>query len=273
MNKTNTFLAIASGVLIGTTAFAQSTTSYSDGDILLGFRATDTSSAYVVNLGQALPFYSNSQGNSFVLNYIGGIGNDLSNIFGANWATRIDPATGTGAVLFSFIGTSRTPSFGLPQYTIFSSNPDSANPFGRSPVAALALVSNLVAAEGNFFAGNLRTANSAYATIQNANDTNGYASFQPGGIGPDGQARTISYDYFDPTNESAVAISSVLFLNEILPGSGPSRQLGSFVLAANGALIYTQSISAIPEPSTYLAGGLALVAVGSFLRRRRPAQA
>jgi hypothetical protein len=82
MKKTLLAILAAAGVTSG--AFAASNTTYSAGDVLLGFRYTDPeqTKAYIVNLGNI----------NTVANYTPAwsginLSSDLQTVFGANWAT------------------------------------------------------------------------------------------------------------------------------------------------------------------------------------------
>ena len=75
------------------TSHAQATASYSAGDLLLGFRASDGTGAtknYVVNLGSADNLSTLSTPKLFGAD--GAIATDLTNVFGADWNTRSDPS-------------------------------------------------------------------------------------------------------------------------------------------------------------------------------------
>ena len=109
------------------------------------------------------------------------------------------------------------------------------------------------------------TSNSNWNVIQAASQTNSYAFFQPGGSGVAGQGN-ISFGVFSPTNESA-GLSNVLFLDEIIPGTGASTELGYFALDSLGDLTFNTP-AAVPEPSTYAAGALGLIALMVTAYRR-----
>src|SRR5262245_44760998 len=71
---------------------------YDDGDIFVGFHATDRTLDYLVNIFQPNQFATVSRGLTFQVN-TGNLLADLVTIFGSDWYTRLDPNTGTNAVL------------------------------------------------------------------------------------------------------------------------------------------------------------------------------
>ena len=91
------------------------------------------------------------------------------------------------------------------------------------------------------------TASSAgKGVIQNNSDINSYASYQPGGtVENAGPAPGTSFQAFNPTIESTFSTSvsdSVLDLFRMTPSSEtdqPGDYLGTFTIAANGALTFT----------------------------------
>src|ERR1700730_5022180 len=91
-------LVLACMALAASQAIA-ATVSYSDGDLFLGFRSTDGTQDYLVDIGQAAQFVNAAPGATITISLASSI--DLSNVFGASWFTRVDPNTGRGAVLWA----------------------------------------------------------------------------------------------------------------------------------------------------------------------------
>ena len=78
---------------------AGSALTYDDGDLFLGFRSTDGTSDYLVNILQPAQFVNAPPGSTFQV-VRETMSADLAVAFGSDWYTRIDPNTG------------RTPSYG-----------------------------------------------------------------------------------------------------------------------------------------------------------------
>lgn len=248
-------LALAAGLLLTASAQGQTTT-WSEGDLILGFRSTDGSNSLLVNVGPASQF---TLGNSFTLN-IGTLSPDLESVFGANWFTRIDPNTGVSAVRISFFGSVRTGSGPSTVTTLYTSNPN-ATPFFRDTSSGLGPARSEMVAAGGAYAGNTPTGN-PLALIQANNATNSYASFQDPGP---------SFGRFNPSNE--VGTNQPIYLNQLISGAGasalPGNLLGTISLDSTGTAVF-----AVPEPSTYLMGAIgAALLVGAWRRRRLAALA
>ena len=129
------FALLLFGVFAGS-AVAQSTRgqpdgattlTYNDGDLFLGFRATDRTSDYLVNIGQPTQFVNAAPGSTFPV-AVGSTSADLATAFGADWYTRIDPNTGRNAVLWAVVGGRQIGASGDPDNTLYSTNPV-ANPW------------------------------------------------------------------------------------------------------------------------------------------------
>lgn len=212
-------------------ACAQSALTYNDGDLFLGFRATDGTSDYLVNLGQASQFVGQSSGSSQQAS-VGNIGADLTTVFGSDWYTRIDANTGTSAVKWAIVGAREVAASSDPANTLYSTSANSSA-WPRLSDTAQSYTSSLIASLGNAFSGNQSTANSPQGLIQTAAANNSYASFQPGGSHSQG----ISFQTWNPSNEGAP--STRLFLDRITPGSGASELLGVLTLSSNGNVTFT----------------------------------
>ena len=157
---------------------------------------------------------------------VGSTSADLATAFGSDWYTRIDPGTGVNAVLWAVVGGREIAASGDPANTLYSTNPIST-PWARHSDTAQSFTATLIAAMGNnYFAGDPSTVNNPHGFIQNASHSNSYASYQPGGANSNG----ISFQTWNPRNEAPPA--SALYINPIIPGSGASAFLGSFVLSS-----------------------------------------
>lgn len=219
---------------------------YNDGDLFLGFRATDRTSDYLINIGPPTQFVNAPPGSTFQVD-IDGSGTALPDLIVAflnDWFTRIDPATQVHAVQWAVTGGRQIAGGGDPMNTLYSTNPE-AEPWPRRSDTAQGATTSLIAQMANFFAGNMSTANNPFGLIQNAVSNNSYASFQPGGANSGG----ISFQTWNPWNEGAPSV--ILYFDRILPGGGggPSQLLGSFMLTANGELFFTAAGGPSPTPS------------------------
>lgn len=250
---------------------------YNPDDLLLGFRATGGTGVtqdYLVDIGPAAVYTGANA--SFSVEGLGNIGADLTNVFGSDWSSRSD-------LFWSVSGTAGLSGIGNdPAKTLYATTAE--EPFGtpamlwnRGSNSAQGVVSSKMVSLAQAFAftagsPNASTANSSVALIQNAEDTNSYASFYAG---------TASFGYFDPTIEGTFANGTargVLDLVRLLPGSPgtPGEIVGTFTLDDRANLIFN-----VPEPSTTaaLTLGIAMLAmvrglwsVPMAVRRRDPVQ-
>ncbi len=222
-------------------AFAGDPLTYDDGDLFLGFRATDRPNDYLVNIKQPTPFLNVPPGTNFQVN-TGNLQADLVAAFGSDWYTRIDQNTGRSAVLWAVTGGRIVSGGGDPANILYSTNP-SSTPWPRNPDALQSFTTSLIAAMGNNFAGNQPTANNPMGLIQNAQGSSSYAAYQPGGAHSSG----ISFATWNPWNEGTPNVT--LFFNRIIPGSGPSEVLGFFTLSSNGLVGFTGGTTPPPTPT------------------------
>ena len=215
------------GALTGS-AVAQSALTYNDGDLFVGFRSTDGTSDYLINIGQPAQFVNAMPGSTTPV-AVGNTSADLAAAFGADWYSRIDPNTGRNAVLWGVIGGRQIGASGDPDNALYSTNP-LANPWPRRSDSAQSFTTSLITALGNTFAGNNPTSNNPQGLVQSRAGSNSYASFQPGGANSSG----ISFQTWNPTNEAGPA--NTLFFDRITPGSGTSTVLGALLLDSSGQL-------------------------------------
>ena len=235
---------------------------YSDGDILLGFRATGSEGAttcYLVRLGSATQF----TGASGPINVnLGSIKTDLETIFGVDWKTRAD-------LFWGISGVQRLAGNGFPNNTMFASRPapvpgTQSAPWTRpsafgagTPVGKLDLMSGRATgagySAGTSNAGGLdqtESGNVAGGLVQSTTSNNSYASFQPGGINTAGAS---SFGFFSGGIEGSFAsgtAGSVLDFYKLEPGSGPAVLLGAFKLDDNGTLTFSRDISVFAPAAT-----------------------
>ena len=261
------------------TALAESTTTYENGDLLLGFRASEGTGAtqnYVVNIGPFTNVVGLTSTKSLVSD--SSIAQDLASIFGPDWHSRAD-------VYWSVSGT--TGSFasiaGVPAKTLFVTHPDSvAEAWTRSSSTAQGITTTKMRSFAAGFKDRTASANSPNAVIQEQTDVNSYGSFQKGGTLEGSGAAGISFAYFNPTIEGTFengAANTSLDFVKLEPASLSDIDtsgvvLGKFRLSSNGTLTFTPngvvdaapSITTQPLSATLPSGGsitLSVIASGS----------
>ncbi len=221
------------------TAAAQSTLTYNDGDLFLGFRSTDGTSDYLVNIGQPDQFVNASSGTTLQVS-TGGISADLAAAFGSDWYSRVDPNTGKSAVLWAIVGGRQVAASGDAANTLYSSNPK-GTAWPKLSTTAQSFTTSLIGALANQFSGNQSTANNPQGLIQTAAGTNSYAGFQPSGAHSGG----ISFQTWNPTDETTPLGRS--FFDRIVPGSGASTVVGAFSLGSDGSLSFTAGTNPVAQ--------------------------
>ncbi len=210
---------------------------YNDGDLFIGFRATDRTNDYLINIGQPSQFTSAAPGASFQVD-LGTPGSDLVATFGSDWFSRIDPDTGNRAVIWAVTGGRQVAASGDPANVLYATNL-SATPWPSRPDALQSFTTTLISAMGNTFAGNIPSANNPKGLVQGASSSNSYASFQPGGVNSNG----ISFQTWNPNNEAAPNVA--LFLNRIAPAAC-ATVIGTFTLSGLGTVNFTANSSPVP---------------------------
>ncbi len=227
------------------------TTTYNDGDVFLGLRATSGTGVtkdYLVNIGPASQF---RDGPSKTL-ILGNIGADLATVFGSDWYTRQDSNNGTNAVLYGIIGTQAFAGNGDPDNTNYVSNV-SITPWDRDFNSSQSFTSGLIDAMRFAYFGQTWSVNSNVALIQDASSDNSYASYEPGGNNSQG----ISFQTYDPTIEAAP--NERLYLDRLIPATshdfGPGAVVGFFTLSSSGQLAFnfgTAPPPPVPVPAQLL---------------------
>ena len=255
---------------------AKAVTTYTPGDILLGFRATGgtgSTSALVVNIGSATALRDNT-GSSTLID----ISAALTATYGAGWETRSDLTWG-----FAGIQNSATIGFtvvdGDPRQTVYMSRDNTTGGIGTQGSSALTTgtqtnhngVSNDVASFGAAFdAFGGATFNGGLAAALDTATANTWEDFTAG-----------SSDFQTGTNVEGVVGTSqgrILDLYRILgvtTGASPTGPLrtgtfeGTISLGTNGVVSFDATAAAVPEPSRALLAGFGLMSL--LMRRRRRA--
>jgi hypothetical protein len=254
-------LAAAALTLLG--AQAHAALPYTDGDLILGFRAGSGqggTTSYAVNIGSVSQFVSAA---AKTVTIPGNIAADLETIYGSDWHTRSD-------VFWSISGTQFSAGNGFSNRTIFVSKAEAtagtqSTPWPRVTLSAQQPVALRVQAVGltGYAAGTTATTpgqtestNSSVGLIQDNGAANSYASHMPGGSNT-----TTGSAYSFYTNGAlgiensfeAGAQGSVIDLYHLQSASGgslgaPSALLGAFRMSSAGVLSFS------PNPADFGSG-------------------
>lgn len=239
------FIAFATATLLTLRADVQAP-AYNPGDLLLGFRSTNGNQCYVVNIGQTSQFVGVS--NVFAVPGLGDIATDLAGVFGNDWnGSRPDMRWGISGAsdLNNAVGSD-------PVKTLYATRVRTipgtqSTPWTRASDIAQGTTTSFMKALAAAYVTYSTTANSpGNGVVQNNADVNSYASYQPGGTQENvGPAPGTSFQAFNPTIEGAFStgvIDSVLDLFRMTPSADtdqPGEYLGTFTIAASGALTFT----------------------------------
>ena len=260
---TTGILALAGAALVSS---AQATT-YVDGDLFLGFRATSgtgNTNAYLINIGNYAQ-YRDAATTGFALT-LGNIKVDLDATFGSGWsalgsvrwgvfgAASVDDASNTN-VLFAT----------KPEVTIGTTVASWTRRSDFNQSVTVAKVGNL-ASEYLIDTGSL---NAPKAVIENTSEANDWTEFQPGGSQ---STASTSFAIYSPTIEGTFANGAAgtrLDLFQLLPGSGAGSYKGYFSIAdtAGGTTVSFNGTN-VPEPTSMALLGLGTCLLG-FVRRRQ----
>ncbi len=277
-----TMLALV-GAVVGAMSASAAVVTYSQGDLLVGFRAsggTGASTTFVYNVGSSVGFRDNgSQG------LLANVGTQLSATYGNDWYTRTDVSWGVIGVR-----SNANPQFDT---TVVSGDPVSTIYASRATTTA-----------GTSTPWGTGTAFSRSAVVSSATDVVSFAhtgtqvtgtfSFQEAAADTGGRGAFVATssvsDWADYTSGStdftiftggiegtfgtgnAFAYLDLYRILSTTSGANPTGTLGrgsyetTFSINSSGQI----SASAIPEPSTYAAlVGFAALAVVGFRRRSR----
>ena len=247
----------AAAALMLATPALQAALPYTDGDLILGFRAgggQGGTSSYAVNIGPASQFIAAA---AQTVTIPGSIATDLAVIYGADWHTR-------GDVFWSISGTQAFASGPFDDSTIFASRAEAtagtqSAPWTRSTYTTQTPISILVQDLGSvgYAAGTTATTpgqtestNCNVALIQDNTAPNSYASHMPGGAN---STAGTSYKAFSNGGKGVEnsfqsgALGSVidLYRIEILPTGTPANPpqpatfLGAFRMSSGGVLSFS----------------------------------
>jgi len=226
------------------------TTSYQDGDLLLGIRNSAASVDYLVDLGQA----SNFDFSKSITFAVTGIGTDLTSQWGSGWHNL-------STITYSVFGTLSNNNDTGEQFMVYTTNPNATSFNSQNHQGT---ISGFISNVGGLYDGQLSTGNDSVGIWQTTGGTSAvYANYQPGGSLASGKS------FATWTSNEATVNSALNFdvLSEGWTGSGTGvAQPGTFSLDSAGDLNYT--VQSVPEPSTYAMVGLGALGMLGMLRRR-----
>lgn len=259
---------IAASMLLAFAATANAVT-YTDGDLILGFRGTGASvtQCYEVNIGQARNFIGVASSTDIDLG--GNINSDLEALFGSDWKT-------SGTVLWSVSGVrfnsqaAAPPLPAITAKTVFMSKAEETpgtkaiQSWTRVTQSTQQVTAGSVQALGTQFGNGTSTGQtestvSTKAVIQNISQPNSYARYMPGG------GQTIGSSAYETYVNGALGIEntfanglngSVLDLYQLAPATGAAvgtdaTLLGAFRLGESGG---TVSLTFSSDPSVFGSG-------------------
>jgi hypothetical protein len=306
MQKTRNTLSLARAALMvvaglaGPSAWAAGVaTTYSNGDLFIGFQKSGVANTLAVNIGSVSQYIPTSitggtwNGNTFNVSFgiipagnpgaggaVTNLNADLTNTFGASWAVN-NSLDSTQDVSWAVVGTTSTtannnPISGLSKKSVFLTVART-DPFAIAPApnessvdldtASVAINSFAQGAIGNAYKGRTSTDNSNKAYVGAASDGNNWGT-QIGSVGSTFSIgflgeQPLSGANSGPTNS---ILDLYLFPNIDSTSVTSYTYLGSFSLNSSGELTY----GVVPEPgSLLLLGSVALV---GLTRRPRKAQ-
>jgi hypothetical protein len=264
--KAITLLAVA-GLAFASTA-ANAATTYTAGDLFLGFRQTGagaSTNSLVINIGQA-SLYRDATGTLNPVLGTAGLDADLAAQFGPNWYTD-------GSVRWAIVGTTGAGAVaGDPSNTLYSSLKEAAglNAAGYEQLdnGQQSTATTGINSLATTYAGKTITDN--VALIQ-SNTTAGTWGKSGTGVGS-------SFGYsgvWGSTLEQVVSTTSRLDLSRAVAdninGGGTFGTIeGTFSISSTGGVSFAANVGAVPEPGR--AAFMALGLSAFVLRRRRPAR-
>lgn len=267
-------MALALTAVLGTSAHAQ-ITSYSEGDLLLGFEQQNgsggvTANDFVVDLGSVSSFLSATSALTFNLSTA-----NLTSAFGSSWATN----SGTSLVQWGVIGGSdlnssiTVGSTTLQKNTLFYTQGELTVGTQSIPPATASnsgqkTINTNIQNFANDFSGQTESTSGINAVIIGSNDSLGWSANTPStsGFGTGHPIEQPSSGSFTGPTDSVLDLYE---LNNTTSTPGAKATLlGNFSLTSLGVLTFNPAAAAVPEPSSFILAALAGVTF-LVLRRRK----
>ena len=229
------------GLLFAFNSANAQTPAYTNGDLLLGFRATGgmgSTQTYLVNIGQAST-YRDATG-PITLNSIGNIGTDLAATYGANWFDRSDLFWGiAGGITPAVASDNNNTLYATREQTPFGSP---TTPWDRRSNSQQSSTNTQIAGlKNSFVSGNYSvTANSSISSIIPTSDANSWEDFNDG---------ILSFGAWNGGIEGTFANSSegtALELHRMASSSTPGlpgTHEGTFTINDSGVITFTPAAS------------------------------
>ncbi len=290
IHKAAAMLATACALAL-TPDSARAAITYTDGDLILGFRASGGTGAnkdYLIDLGNAASIVNSQVPIVFTL---GAIALDLNSLYTTGWTNR-------GDVLWSVSGVQKAAGNGFSTNTMFATRSDSVDaplgtatttPWFRFSVGGGGAPALKIQSLGTKFGlgttgadTNVDQIESSFAPgalVQPISQSNSYASFMPGGSNSNASTAFLVFPDANGIEGTFAGgtTSAVLDLYKVVPGSGgatlPSEFTGNFSITNGAVVTYTPSGFAVPEPTTATALAVGGVFLASMRRRRAVAKA
>lgn len=272
------FALVAIGGMSLLSPRASAAVNFIAGDLLMGFQATGgvgAGNTYVYNVGQASNFRDNPS-----VGFLANVNTDLSATFGANWFTRTD--------LYWAVGGVRTnATFGADSTSIVNGDPARAiyaskesDGIGTSSAHASLAVATINTTATRMMDSQLgfRTTNgttprdatgssAGNGVVQGTGDINSWSSRVPVGSAPwTTMPLSVNGNFGTGTATANLDLYRALS-NTSASGVTEPTAAGVFTYQTTFTIDDLGNISAVPEPSTTMLGGL--IAAAGLLRRRR----
>ncbi len=223
-----TALAVIATAIIASSAKAQVIYNSANGDFLIGFRKEGNTNSVLADIG---PIANLTTSHTFPL---GDLATKMSATFGANWATN-------ETVWFSLAATNRPGDAARTNYVTYSDQ-IRQTPWNRLLSGTSLALQNKVIAMGNQYNQFSSQQTGGPAVVEPQSQApDGYREYMPGGTNDAGHAEgNISFGYFNPDDEanfSGGVVNAPLHLIQLVPGSGPGTDLGTFTLSSDGSTL------------------------------------
>jgi hypothetical protein len=247
--------------------------SYSDTDLLLGFRKAGGATTVLVNLGPAAQFYNAKPGSTF------SVGNPAS-LFIAS-STAFGGLSSYAGLQYSVAGTLRSAANANADHPVQTlwvtkESPDlntASDPWTRQSSFGLGNTAAKIQTMGNlavsYASVNVASIDSNTVLIPSA-DGDSYSRWVGSGTSGNGAVGNFNNTFQGNVEGKTPAVFSNgdavrLDLYQVTPGSGDAQNLGYFRLTGSGALTFTAT--SVPEPGTWALVGLGVFALVGASRR------